>query len=174
MNKKFKTILLHLFFSYNLWAASHCPPPHLNEIDIAKSVIEFSLSGGEYAYMQDENICLKKDDFPYIKIEWVEEGEVTEGNPEYFVQSKHNFTIISFKKIKRYHGWDFHKVTFTVDAIKEKRKVKLNITINYSIDLNHHSDFSRGCLFGLGSSHLGVVYQECYDSVQSQYTQEAE
>ena len=175
MNKTCKTILLYFFFSNDLWAASHCPPPHLSEMDMAKSVIEYSLSGGENASMQGGNICLIQDNFPYIKIEEVEEGELIVGDPEYLIQSKHNFTINSVKKIKRDLGWDYYKVVFSVDAIKEKKKVKLSIILNYTIDLNPRSDFSEGCLFGeISSGHLGAVYQECYDSVQSQYNQQEE
>ncbi len=174
MKKTLKSIFLFIYIPCLLWAESKCPPPYLSELDVAKSVIEFNLSGGKNTYMQDKNICLKQDDFPYIKIEEVEEGENNEGNPKYFVQSKHNFTITSLKKIKRDLGLDYYKVVFTVDTIKEKKKVKLDIVIDYMIDLNSGTDFSSGCVWDSLSSHLDAVYQECYDSVQSQYDQEEE
>lgn len=169
----FRNLLVFMSLIYNLWAESKCHPAHLSELDIAKSVIEYSLSGGGNYYMQDKNICLKQDNFPYIAIHEIERGEITEGNPEYFVQSKHNFTITSVKKIKRDLGFDYYQVVFIVDTIKEKKKVKLNMVIDYTIDLNR-SDFGDGCLLELYSNYLGVVYQECYDSVKSQHDQEEE
>lgn len=170
MNLSFKIIFL-CFVLFNILFArtSYCPPSGLSERDIAKSVIEFYLSGGRNFYMQYKNICLNQDDFPFIPIEEIYESEVNLGDPEYFVQSKHHFTIVSLKKIKNedHEYMDSYEVVFNIDAVKEKKKVKLNITINYSIRKNYRSDLSAGCLYDFEPSHLGVVYQECYDSVEA-------
>lgn len=173
MKKVLKNLFWVLVIPYSLCAKSNCTPPHLSELDLAKSIIEYSLSGGGNYYMQDKNTCLKQSAFPYISIGEVEEEEVNEGDPEYFVQSKHNFTIISLKKIKGEDVWDnYNEVIFTVDAVKEKRKVKFNITLKYNIPSNSY--FGAGCLAVMGSDHPHVVYQECYDSVQDYYKKQEE